>query len=123
MTESLEAGAVSEIEGIGRFKFHKGKLEEFKRLAAQCMEIVRTKDTGTLQYDIYLNDDQSECIVIERYRDSEALMEHAAHLGDIVEAIFATGSASSALLGEPSAELRAMMVDSAVRRFTLYQSM
>jgi hypothetical protein len=36
------------------------------------MEIVRTKDTGTLQYDIYFNDDQSECIVLERFSDSEA---------------------------------------------------
>jgi quinol monooxygenase YgiN len=71
---------VSELQGIARFKFHEGKLEEFKRLSAQCMEIVRTKDTGTLQYDIYFNDDQSECIVLERYRDSEALIEHAAHL-------------------------------------------
>jgi quinol monooxygenase YgiN len=69
---SLKAGAVSELQGIARFKFHEGKLEEFKRLAAQCMEIVRTKDTGTLQYDVYFNDDQSECIVHERYRDSEA---------------------------------------------------
>jgi hypothetical protein len=39
------------------------------------MEIVRTKDTGTRQYDIYFNDDRSECIVLERYRDSEALFE------------------------------------------------
>jgi hypothetical protein len=66
--KSLEAGAVSELRGIARFKFHEGKLEEFKRLATQCMEIVRTKDTGTLQYAIYFNDDQSECIVLERYR-------------------------------------------------------
>ena len=43
---------MSELEGIARFEFREGKLEEFKRLAAQCMEIVRTKDTGTLQYDI-----------------------------------------------------------------------
>jgi hypothetical protein len=56
---SLEAGAMSELQGIARYKFHDGKLEEFKRLSAQCMEIVRTKDTGTLQYDIYFNDDQS----------------------------------------------------------------
>jgi hypothetical protein len=28
-------------------QIHEGKLEEFKRLSAQCMEIVRTKDTGT----------------------------------------------------------------------------
>jgi quinol monooxygenase YgiN len=40
---------VSELQAIGRFEFHEGELEEFKRLAAQCMEIVRAKDTGALQ--------------------------------------------------------------------------
>jgi len=114
---------VSELQGIARFKFHEGKLEEFKRLAAQCMEIVRTKDTGTLQYDVYFNDDQSECIVHERYRDSEALIEHATHLGDLNAEILATGSVAGALLGDPSAELRAMMAGGEVRLFTLYQSM
>jgi quinol monooxygenase YgiN len=114
---------VSELQGVARITFHEGKLEEFERLTAQCMEIVRAKDTGTLQYDVYLNDDQSECIVLERYRDSDALVEHATHLGDINEAILATGSVSGALLGEPSPELRAMMADSEVRLFTLYQSM
>ena len=109
---------MSELQGIARFKIHEGKLEEFKRLSAQCMEIVRTKDTGTLQYEIYFNDDQSECIVHERYRDSEALIEHTAHLGDMMEAILATGSVSGELLGEPSAELRAKMADSEVRLFT-----
>jgi quinol monooxygenase YgiN len=121
---SLEAEAVSELQGIARFKFHEGKLEEFKRLAAQCMEIVRTKDTGTLQYDIYFNDDQSECVVHERYRDSEAaLIEHAAHLGDLNKVIVTMGLVSGVLLGEPSEELRAMMADSEVRLFTPYQSM
>jgi quinol monooxygenase YgiN len=114
---------VSELQGIARIKLHEGKLEEFKRVAAQCMEIVRTKDTGTLQYDIYFNDDQSECIVHERYRDSEAIIEHAAHLGDLNAAIGASGFLSGALLGEPSAELRAMMADGEVGLFTLYQSM
>jgi quinol monooxygenase YgiN len=120
----LEAGAVSELQGIVRFKFHEGKLEEFKRLSAQCMEIVRTKDTGTLQYDTYFNDDQSECIVLERFRDSEALIEHAAHLSDLMEAILATGSVSGELLGEPSAELRAKLAGSEVPvLFTPFQLM
>jgi quinol monooxygenase YgiN len=114
---------VSELQGIVRFKFHEGKLDEFKRLSAQSMEIVRTKDTGTLQYDTYFNDDQSECIVLERFRDSEALIEHSAHLAELVEAILATGSVSGELLGEPSAELRAKMAGSGVRLFTPYQSM
>jgi len=114
---------VSELQGIARFKIHEGKLEEFKRLSGQCIEIVRTKDTGTLQYEIYFNDDQSECIVHERYRDSEALIEHLANLGDIMEAILATGSVSGELLGEPSAELRAKMAGSPVRLFTPFLSM
>jgi quinol monooxygenase YgiN len=114
---------VSELQGIGRFRFHESELEEFKRLAAQCMEIVRAEDTGTLQYDICFNDDQSECIVLERYRDSEALIEHAVHLGDLGEAILATGWVSGELLGELSAELRAKMAGSGVRLFTPYQSM
>jgi hypothetical protein len=28
---------VSELQGVARFQFHEGKLEEFKRLAAQCL--------------------------------------------------------------------------------------
>src|SRR5262245_4902180 len=38
----------AQLQGIARFKFHEGKREEFKRLSAQALEIVRTKDTGTL---------------------------------------------------------------------------
>jgi quinol monooxygenase YgiN len=115
---------MSELHGIARFKFHEGRVEEFKRLSAQAMEIVRTKDTGTLQYDVYFNDDQSECVVLERFRDSEALIEHAANLSDLSEAILATGSVSGELLGEPSAELRAKLADSEEPRlFTPYLSM
>ena len=108
---------MSELQGIARFKFDDGKLEEFKRLSAQCMEIVRTKDIGTLQYEIYFNDDQSECIVLERYKDSEALIQHAANVGDLMEAILATGSVSGELLGEPSADLRAELAGGPVRLF------
>jgi hypothetical protein len=102
--------------------FMGGKLEEFKRLSAQAMETARAKDTGTLQYEIYFRDDQSECIVLERYRDSEALAEYAANLGELGRAILATGLVSSELLGEPGAELRAALADSPVRLFTPFLS-
>ena len=116
---------MKEIKGIARVKFLPGKLEEWKRLTEQAMEIVRTKDSGTLQYDTYFNDDQSECIVIERYRDSEAAIEHAANLADVSAAVLATVSVvHGELLGEPSAELRAKLADSEVPQvFTLYESM
>jgi quinol monooxygenase YgiN len=117
--------AMSELLGIARFKVHEGKLDEFKRLSAQAMDIVRTKDTGTLQYDTYFNDDQSECVVIERYRDSEAAIEHAEHLADLSAAVLTTVSVvHGEVLGEPSAELRANLAHSDVPQlFTPYESM
>jgi quinol monooxygenase YgiN len=117
----MNRSAVREIQGIGRFKFREGELEHFKSLSAQLMEIVRSKDTGTVQYEIYFNDDQSEGIVLERYRDSEALVEHAGHLGDLGRAI--PGLVSSELLGQPSDDLRAKLVGSGVRLFTPFLSL
>ena len=113
---------MSELQGIARCTFHGGGLEEFKRLAALAMEIVRNTDTGTLQFEISFNDDQSECIILERYRDSQALIEHAEHFGDLSEAIIRTGSFAGELIGEPSAELKTMLADGPIRLFTPYLS-
>src|SRR3954454_17357064 len=98
--------ATTELQAIVRFRFHNGDVEEFKRLSVQCMEIVRAQDTGTLQYDTYFNDDESECIVIERFRDSDALIQHGENLAHLMDAIIATGTVSGELLGELSKELR-----------------
>ena len=48
---------MSEIEGIARLRILSGKLEEFKALQMQCLAITRSKDTGTLQYDVFFNED------------------------------------------------------------------
>jgi quinol monooxygenase YgiN len=115
---------VSELIGIARFRFHEGKLEEYKRLSAQAKEIVRTKENGTLQYDIFFNDDQSEAVVVERFRDSAALLEHGANMSDISAAVLETADVTGELLGEPSAELREKLAGSEQPRlFTPYQSL
>jgi len=114
---------VSELLGIVRFKFHEGQVEEFKRLSAQAMEIVRARDTGTLQYDTYFNADESEAIVIERFRDSQALLEHGEHVAALMEPIIATASVTGELLGELSPKLRAKMTGDNPQLFRLYKSM
>ena len=112
--------ATTELQAIVRFQFHNGDVEEFKRLSSQCMEIVRTQDTGTLQYDTYFNDDESECIVIERFRDSDALIQHGENLAHLMDAITATGE----LLGDPSEELRARITGGGpVKLFTPWSRM
>ena len=101
---------MSEILGIARFRFHEGKVDEFKRLALQAMEIVKAKDPGTLAYDVYLNADETECVVIERYTNSDALIAHAENMAELFGPILATVTVvHGEVLGDASAELRARL--------------
>jgi quinol monooxygenase YgiN len=112
----------TELQSIVRFRFHEGQLEEFKRLSAVCLEIVRTKDPGTLQYDTFFNEDHTECIVLERFRDEEALVQHSANIGDeLMEQIVATGDCSGELLGDVSVDLQATLAGGPVQVFLPYQ--
>ena len=106
---------MSELQCIARLRIHDGKLDEFKRLAATCAHLVRTKDTGTLQYELYLNRDSTECLAFERYRDSQALLDHFKNLGDTMTAIFQTCSGSGEVCGTPSPELVETLKDSPIQ--------
>ena len=97
---------MKEIKGLARVKFLPGKLEEWKRLTEQAMEIVRTKDKGTLQYEIFFNDDASEALVFERYRDSDAALEHFANIGHLMAPLMETATITGELLGTPNNQIR-----------------
>jgi quinol monooxygenase YgiN len=114
---------MGELQGIVRFTFHPGKVEEFKRLSAECLEIVLARDSGTLQYDTYLDADESRCVVLERFRDEDALILHSENMAPLMESIMATGDVSGELLGDLSDELRARMTGGPVGLFTLYQAL
>jgi quinol monooxygenase YgiN len=114
---------MNELLGIARLRIHPGKLDEFKRLQALCLESVRTRDSGTLQYECFFSSDDAECVVVERYRDSEALLEHFANLGETSAALFETCSAAGELCGSPSPELMKAIEGSPVRILSPYLSM
>jgi quinol monooxygenase YgiN len=114
---------MAELVGIARFRFHPGQVEEYKRLSAQAMEIVRAKEPGTLEYAIYFNEDESEAVVIERYASSEALLEHGTNMSEVSAAVFTTGTVEGELLGEPSPELRAKLIGPEPQLFTPWMTL
>jgi quinol monooxygenase YgiN len=96
---------MNEIQGIARLQIHDGKLEEFKRVASQCMQVVRTKDTGTLQYELYFDEDQTECIVLEKYRDVQSMLQHQNNIGGLMDALLKTCTGSGVACGKVTTEL------------------
>jgi len=114
---------MNEIQGIARLQIHGGKLEEFKRVASQCMQVVRTKDTGTLQYELYFNEDQTECIVLERYRDVQSMLQHQNNIGGLMDALLKTCTGSGVACGKATTELIKALEGSPVRLFRPYQAL
>ena len=114
---------MDEIKGIARVKFHPGRLEEWKRLTEEAMEIVRTRDTGTLQYEIFFNEDESEAVVIERYRDADAAIEHFSNISHLMEPIMATASVTGEVLGTPNAKMKELLGKGGPKLFTPWMAL
>ena len=64
---------MSKLEVSARMTIRKGKLEEFKHQAAECIRQTKEKDTRTLRYDWFLRSDETECEIHEAYQSSEGL--------------------------------------------------
>jgi quinol monooxygenase YgiN len=52
---------MSTLDISARVHIRDGKLDDFKRQAAECTRLTREKDTKTLRYDLFLNEDQTYC--------------------------------------------------------------
>ena len=95
------------FEVHARLKVREGKLEGFKRQAAEMMRVTRELDTGTLAYDWFLSADGTECEVREAYVDPDALVDHAFHVREARDPLFAEFAYDHrmAFYGEPSPRL------------------
>ncbi len=97
---------MKDIQVNARLKINPGKMEEFKKVANSCLEKVKLKDRGTIQYDWFYNESKSECIVRERYVDSDAVLEHMANVGELLGGLVALSTISLDLYGNPSEGLK-----------------
>jgi quinol monooxygenase YgiN len=93
---------------IAHFRINSGKTGEFKKIIAKCIEVVKEKEAGngTLSYEWYFNADESECKVLETYRDSNAVLAHAANVGPYLGQFFEISTFSGELFGNASGALK-----------------
>ena len=101
----IKTDKTKELFAVVHLKIHDGKLDEFKSLAKQCIQIVEEKGKGTIQYDWYFNENQTECVILEKYSDSDAVLQHSENVGEPLGKLLALCYFSSEVYGEPSAEL------------------
>jgi len=119
---------MGKLEVSARMTIRRGKLEEFKRQASECIRQTREMDTKTLRYDWFLNSDETECEIREIYESPEGLVEHRMHIGEALDKLFTEFADDHAVsvYGEPSPQLLEMakrMPEGSVKWYSLLQGL
>ncbi len=114
---------MKEIQIRGLLKIHEGQIEKFKEVATECIATVKGKDKGTLKYDWFFSPDMKECILLESYADSNALLEHMGNQGDQLGQLFALADMSAEIYGNPSEEIRQLIASLPMKVYSFYQGL
>ena len=118
---------MSKIQTSAKMKIPSGMLEEYKQQVSEYIRQIKEKDTGTLQFDWFINGDKTECEIRETYVSSESALAHQDHLRELQGMIFKKFGMpfSVVIYGDPSPELleNAKAGGMDVKIFTLLQGL
>jgi quinol monooxygenase YgiN len=102
---------MSHLEVIAHMRVRPGQLDGFKKQVAELLRLTQEQDTGTLRYDWFLTRDGAECEVHEAYASSDSMIEHAGHIKEARNKLFAefADGHEVKVFGEPSPEFFEMV--------------
>lgn len=112
---------MKKIQFHAKFKIHPGKEDEFKDLIPQCIEQVKSNETGVEKYEWYFNSTGTVCHVLETYTNSKALLAHVANLSKLLEKAFSIADFEGNIYGNLSSELEEMIKKLPITHFCFYQ--
>ena len=94
------------------FIIKEGKIDEFKKLVQDMSRMVESNEPDTIDYEFYLNSDETKCMVHETYANSEAALVHNNSIASqtILPKVFSVAHLSRFdFYGKPSKELRELI--------------
>jgi quinol monooxygenase YgiN len=65
---------------LTEFTITPGKVDEFKKIAQEFLNVVKEREPHTLRYQCYFNKDQNKSYVVEEYPNTEAVRVHILHV-------------------------------------------
>src|ERR671939_2222018 len=101
-----------QIHFRAEFTIEEGKIEEYKKLVQDMSRVVEANEPNTINYQFYLNRDETKCIVYETYRNSKAVFAHINGIASqrILPKIFDVSKITRfEVYGNPSEELQKVL--------------
>jgi quinol monooxygenase YgiN len=98
------------IQYLVRWNIKPGCEGAFAALLRAVVDAIRVNEPGMLGYRVYFDDAGTTCYLIERFRDSRAVIEHLEHVGGTVAKVVELSDTHSVeVFGNISAEARALL--------------
>ena len=110
----------NQIHGRAEYKIETGKTEEFKKLAQDMSRAVEANESGTKEYQFYLDRTGTKCLVHGTYANSEAVLAHNTGIASqtILPKIFRISKISRFdVYGNPSEELQKVLTSVDVQTY------
>ncbi len=117
---------MSKLQTSISMRIRNDRLDEFKQVAAKMLSVTTQRDTGTLQYDWFLNSDQTMCVIREAYESSEALLAHIAHLDEALgkqPLVLLAYHHEAEVFGDPSPKLLTVTQGLSVKWYSFLQGL
>jgi len=117
------------MEKINKLQVHtflkipKGKIELLKQLAAESIRLTRERSTGVLKQDWFISSTQTECIIREEYKNSEAVLEHMVNMSELQELNSKFPMDHANVYGDPSPELLEATKGADIRVYSFSQGL
>src|ERR671935_62949 len=110
----------NQIHFRAEFTIEEGKIEEYKKLVQDMIRVVEADEPDIINYQFYLNRDETKCIVHETYANSEAVLAHNSGIASqtILPKIFSVAKIRRFdVYGNPSEELQNVLKSSGFNLF------
>jgi quinol monooxygenase YgiN len=105
------------------FTIEQRKIQEYKKLIEEMSRMVEANEPDTINYQFYLNKDETKCIVFETYLNSEAALAHNSGVASrtILPRIFSLAKLSRFdVYGSPTEELQKLLANIGAETFNLF---
>ena len=113
----------SRIYILTEFTITTGKVDAFREIAQELLDIVKEKEPETLRYIWYFDKHQSKSYLVEEYPNAAALRAHAIHVGITLPKILKISKPKFVVLGKPNLVTKEILSGFGSQNFTYWNGL
>ena len=99
------------------------KVEAFKEIFQELLDVVKEKESETFRYLCYFDKDQSKSFLVEEYPNAAALRAHITHVGTTLPKLMKISKPSFTVLGKPNLPAREILSASGGQMYTYWNGL